>query len=64
MNPFQQILNDLEIAAATVAGLGIPQASAIAGMSDALIKIAQTAIKAHQDIIGEPIDLDKLQPID
>lgn len=64
MNPFEQILRDLEIAAATGAGLGIPQASAIAAMSDSLIKIAQSAIKAHTDIVGEPLDLDKLQPID
>lgn len=64
MNPFEKILADLELAAATVAGLGIPQASAIAAMSDSLLKIAQAAVQAHQTIVGEPLDLDKLQPID
>lgn len=64
MKTLQQILADLELAAQTLAGLGIPNASAGAALADTLLKIAQTAIKAHEDIIGEPIDLDKLQPID
>lgn len=64
MKTLEQILADLEIAAQTIAGLGIPAVTTAAGLSDVLIRIAQTAIKAHEDIIGEPIDLDKLQPID
>lgn len=64
MKTLQQILADLELASSTIAGLNIGSASQIARMSDTLLKIAQTAIKAHQDIIGEPLDLNKLQPID
>lgn len=64
MDKLQQILADLQIAAQTLAGLGIPEASAAAQISVTLLAIAQTAIKAHQDIVGEPLDLNLLQPID
>ncbi len=64
MKTLEQILIDLELAAAVIAQSGIPDASQGAALADVLLKIAQAAIKAHQDILGEPIDLDKLQPID
>lgn len=61
---FEQILVELELAAAIAAATGTGDVSAGAKIADTLIKIAQVAVKAHQDIIGEPIDLDLLQPID
>ena len=64
MKTFQQILADLELAAASTVVIGTGDVQAAAKIADVLLKIAQTAVKAHQDIIGEPLDLNLLQPIE
>jgi hypothetical protein len=64
MRTFEQILADLQLAAQVTASTGIPDVSQGAAIAASLLKIAQTAVKAHQDIIGEPLDLNLLQPID
>jgi hypothetical protein len=60
----ETILAELKLAVDVAADLGIPAAGPAAKISDALFEIAQTAIKAHQDILGQPIDLNLLKPID
>ncbi len=64
MKTLEQILADLELVTGTILSVGVDNPYQIVGIADTLLKIAQAAVKGHNDIVGEPLDLDKLQPID
>ena len=42
----------------------IPEATAGAAIADGLLQIIQSALKAHQAVTGQPLDLNLLKPID
>lgn len=49
---------------AALVGEVIPQSAAAATLADKFIKIAQETVKAHQEITGQPLDLNLLKPVD
>lgn len=65
MSVLDKILADLELAAQVASVVGLPN-PAIAGgakLADYFLKIAQAAVKAHESVTGQPLDLTKLQDI-
>ena len=64
MKTLETILADLQLATSAISVVGVPNVSQAAGIAASLLKIAQTAVKAHEDIIGQPLDLSLLKPID
>lgn len=60
----EEIVAYLDGAAQTVGSLEVPTISAGAKVADLLIKVIQSAIKAHNAVTGQPLDLNLLQPID
>jgi hypothetical protein len=50
----------------TVAGIAelFPGVTVPAAMADKLIKVAQAAVKAHNQATGQPLDLSLLQPLE
>lgn len=64
MKTLEQILNALEMGASITAELGpIPQIVASAKLADYFLKIAQSAVRAHESITGKPLDLGTLHEI-
>lgn len=49
---------------AALIGEIVPQSAAAATLADKLIQIAQATVKAHEEITGQPLDLELLKPID
>ena len=66
MTVLQQILTILSSLAAAAKPLlaGIPEGAAADALAQELLKIAQTAIAAHEAVTGQPIDLALLHPLD
>lgn len=52
------VVDQLLTIAQAIPSVGIP-----AGVADALVKIAQKAIQAHQTLTGQPLDMSKLHDI-
>ncbi len=60
---FDKILMALEMATAIAGSIPSPIAGA-AKLADYFLKIAQAAVKAHETITGQPLDLTKLHEIE
>ena len=63
MNFFDKILAAMEMAAAIASSIPSPISGA-AHLADYFLKIAQAAVKAHESITGQPLDMTKLHQID
>ncbi len=61
MTTLDQILAYIS-AGVDFAGL-IPGGAAAAGIAAVLLRIAQSAVKAHEQVTGEPLDLNKLHEL-
>lgn len=59
----QRILEIVSIAANMAKVVGIPGVTLGANIAGDLVAIAQKANQAHVELTGQPIDIDKLQPI-
>ena len=59
-----QIIGIASAAAAPLLGGSGSTANAINSIAGALVRIAQMASKAHEDITGKPIDLELLKTIE
>ena len=66
MTVLQQILTILSSLAAAAKPflVDIPEGAAADALAAELLTIAQTAIAAHEQITGQPIDLALLHPLD
>lgn len=62
-SPFERILGAIEMAAAIASSIPSP-ISGFAHLADYFLKIAQAAVKAHEQITGQPLDMSKLHQID
>lgn len=62
MKTLDEILTAMQFAASIATGLGGPVASG-ANLAAYFLKIAQSAVQAHEAITGQPLDMTKLHEI-
>jgi len=63
LSVFDKILAALEMGAAIASSIPSPIAGA-GKLADYFLKIAQAAVKAHESITGQPLDMTKLHEIE